>query len=355
MTYDSTMVAGSLDPLSVKATVSFQDFPVNSTLVVAVLDAGKTPQSIVAGIATAQPDSCLNQPVLMALCEISPSSRSGKEQLEFKVGGILANQPQFNPGTWNLNMTAAIFDSKNDLIQKSVSAVNLSITISGLTLTVIVPPQVQAFVDGVQQSPGTVRIGTTAGGHNVTVPAFLDVDNATRLRFDHWNDGTTKPNMTATIKSDTTIQAFYFEQYRLTVTGPQLTATGEGWYDSGTVATFSIAQTEAMGGVLGLLGGKMRFQGWYENGNLVTSSIAGVVTMDRPHALTARWQADYTLPVSVLVAIIILAALAYVAARKARRPRDQPQELPPPAQKVEQKKPRRRTPAVRTRRRKRSG
>jgi len=349
------MIAGSLNPLSVKATISFQEIPLNSTLVVAVLDMGKTPQSIVAGIATAQPDQCLNQPVLMAICDINPPSRSGQEQLEFKIGGILADQPRINPGTWNLNMTAAIFDSKNHLIQKSMSSVDLSITVTGLTLTVIVPPQVQVFVDGVQQPPGTARIPTTPGEHNVTVPTFLDVNNATRLRLDHWSDGTTKPNMTATIKSDTTIQAFYFEQYRLTITGSQLTTSGEGWYDSGTVATFSVAQTEAMSGVLGLIGGKMQFRGWYENRNLVTSSIAGVVTMDRPHTLTADWQADYTIPITVLVGIIIIAALVYGVARKARRPHDQHQESLHPVQKLEQKKTRSRTPAARPRRRKRSG
>ncbi|MGA8855590.1 MAG: hypothetical protein WB643_00325 [Candidatus Bathyarchaeia archaeon] len=355
LTYDSTIVAGSLTPLSVKATVSYLDVPLNSTLVVAVLDAGKVPQPIVAGIATSQPDPCFNQPVLMASCDINPSSRSGQEQLEFKVGGILADQPQINPGTWNLNMTAAVFDSKNNLIQKSVSTVNLSITITGLTLTVVVPPQVPALVDGVQQPLGTAKIVTTGGEHNVTVPAFVNVDNATRLKFDHWSDGTTKPNMTATIESDTMIQAFYVEQYQLTITGPQSEATGEGWYDSGSAAAFAVAPTEAMGGFLGLLGGKMQFQGWYENGKLVTSSIAGAVTMDHPHTLTAQWEADYTIPIAILVGIIILAAVAYVTARKALRPRsDIPQKVTSPAQKAQQKKTRKRTPPARSRRSRRS-
>jgi hypothetical protein len=70
--------------------------------------------------------------------------------------------------------------------------------------------------------------------------------------------------------------------------------------------------------MMGLLGGKWKFQGWYENGELLTRSINGSIIMRQPHYLIAQWEPDYTLPVLLFTIAALLALVLYVR-RKTER------------------------------------
>jgi len=319
LTHPSQTVAGSIEPIYVTATVNYNDtFPGNS-LAVGLLDAEMTPQRIIPGIAASSPDPCLNQFVLTAFCIINLSAPSGIEHFSFRIGGVLGGRRQ--PGTWKLNMTAALFDSSGALIPKTTSSVPFGIELTPVTLRMTVPTAVAVSVDGSQQPPGPAAVGVALGEHNITVPILVQVNPTTRLRFDHWQDGSTNANRTILIAGDTNLDAAYVTQNLLTITGPQTNSTGAGWYDEGTTAIFSVAQIEPMGGLSGILGGKLNFQGWYETGQLLARSPTASMAMNQPHTITAAWQGDYSEPTVIFGGIVIIFTFAYLLARRRAKPR----------------------------------
>ena len=306
-------IAGSLEPVPVTATVYYNDTKPGSSLIVAILDAAHTPQTIVPGFPTSSPDFCINQ-VPLAICQVHVSGASGAEQMEFKIGGIFGEKN--TTGNWTLNMTAELFDANGKPISKSVSTIIFGIELTPATLTVNVPGPVSVTVDGVKEPPGPGATGVTVGQHNIAVPALVQVNSTTRLLFDHWNDGSTESNRTIMVAGDTNFEAIYLTQNLLTILGPQMTSTGAGWYDSTSTATFSVTPTEPMVGLFGALGGELRFQGWYENGTLLTTSPTGLIPMSQSHMVTAVWQADYTIPGLIALAIIVIVVLAFLVIRK---------------------------------------
>lgn len=308
--YPTSFVAGSLNPISVTATVSYRNAEPGYSLLVGISNIGEGPAKIIPGIATSSPDRCVNQPILAAYCQVKPHNSTGVEHLEFKIGGILGD-PQ-KEGEWNLNMTAAFATTNNTLVENSGSTVLFTITVSSMILTLRVPAAVAVTVDGVQQPPGPVQLPVLAGAHNLSVPITTQVGNTTRLKFDSWADGFSVPNRTVTISSSRSYEAVYVTQYRLTITGQAASATGQGWYDAGSIATFSVANAEPMNGTIGLLGGKLRFQGWYEGNKLETNSSTDMIVMDKPHTLTVLWRPDYTIPLIITALVPIILVLAYL-------------------------------------------
>jgi hypothetical protein len=306
-------VAGSLDPIHVSATIFYNGSAPGNSLLVGILDADKTPQTVVAGIITRSSRPCANPP-LAAVCRMNISAGSGAEQLEFQIGGILGDKHGI--GRWNLNITAVLLDSANKLIPNSASSILFTIQLTPAIFTVIVPAAVTVYVDGVKQPPGPAQVPVVLGEHNVTLPTIAQVDATTRVRFDHWADGSTEANRTLFIANDTSFEIAYVTQHLLTITGPQLTSTGAGWYDENTTAAFSVAPVEPMSGHLGVLGGKLKFQGWYENGKLLTDQTSGTIIMNQPHTITAVWQTDYSLPALILLGILIVVALVYLFVRR---------------------------------------
>ncbi len=315
LTYPPQALAGGLIPIPITATVYYNNTIPGNTLVVGILDADLTPQRITPGLATSSPDPCADQSSLLAaLCPITLKAPSGAEHLSFKIGGILGGR--VTQGTWDLNITAALYDRNRGLIANSVSTTLFKIHLTPAAFKLIVPSAVNVTIDGVQQPPGSAQVGVALGRHNVTAPVLVQVDPLTRLRFDHWSDGLTEPNRTVVVNGDMSLEAVYVTQNLLTITGPQAASIGAGWYDQSETATFSVAALEPMAGILGMLGGKLRFQGWYENGGLITSETTGTIPMNQPHMIAAVWQADYTQPIVIFLAIAIILAFIYLIARR---------------------------------------
>jgi hypothetical protein len=324
--HPAAVIAGSQDPIPVTTTVYYNDTTPGYQLAVGILDAGAVPQNIIPGIVTTSTDPCLNQGELGAVCVIKIPAASGVEHIAFQIGGIFGGNHR--PGVWQLNITSAILDEQANLIPHSTSSTIFSIDLTPVTLNVVVPGSVAVSVDGAKQAPGPAAVGVALGQHNITVPALVQVDPTTRLRFDHWSGGSTETIHTVIVTGNVSVEAVYVTQNLLTIVGTGENTIGAGWYDADTIATFSANQYEPITGLLGAMGAKMTFQGWYENGQLITNSPNGTISMDKPHTLTGVWQADFTVPGGIIlgtVAAIVIACLA-VRRRKAksvrrRRPR----------------------------------
>ena len=108
-------------------------------------------------------------------------------------------------------------------------------------------------------------------------------------------------------------------QYLLTLESPLGRTEGEGWYDAGSYANFTVTPTEVSKGFPQLLGVAFFFDHWIdEHGNRVAS---GSLRMDSSHALRASWGArlaDWR-PALILVILIVAAVLALESRRRRLR------------------------------------
>jgi hypothetical protein len=275
---------------------------------VGILEMG-FPARIIPGVASSSPDKCIDQSALVALCDVKTNNPAGVEHLEFKIAGVLGDHNSV--GDWNLNVTTALVTS-NTLVPNSGNSIGFTISILPMKLTVQVPGGVVVSVDGAKQPPGPLQLPVSKGPHNLTLPAIVDVDNATRLRFSMWKDGYAQPNRTVTMTTSMTYEAVYVTQFRLKIDDQTASGKGEGWYDPGSIASYSVSDSQPMSGILGLLGGILRFQAWEQDGKFLSNSSVGLIIMDKPHVLTVLWRGDYTMPIIVIAALAIVIALAII-------------------------------------------
>jgi hypothetical protein len=320
--FPSSVVAGSLEPLPVSVTVPYNDTKPGFWLVVGIVDL-KSNRTIVPGSAEGSPSPCLNQPSAQALCQVQLQSASGVENLQFKIGGIFANA-RHAPGTWDLQMTAEILDT--NLIVLSRSNVSFTIKLAPISLIVDVPNNATIWVDGTASSGGNIAVAI--GPHSISVPILVTINDTERLRFDSWADGFTQPNRTLFVSSNMRLRVVYHPQYRLSINNsfPGVNVVGAGWYDNGSLASFSVPETQLSGGgVFDFLGAKVTFQGWFENGNLITINSSGTIDMNSPHTIIAQWTTDYTIPI-VLIAVVVAVCIGICLAL--RRPTRKSTKVP---------------------------
>lgn len=273
-----------------------------------VMDSGI--HKYVTGTATSSQNKCMlnsDQYSNVAFCRYTPKSSSGSDTITFTM--------QFSEKKeYSLNAWVGFQDSYSNVISDSLYHWPFPIAISGkLALEIQAPYPVVVTVDGVPQTPGQATLFDLAlGQHTISVPSTQPIDQFSRLRFDHWSDGSKETSRTMNLQDDTALSVLYATQYRLDLASLQVNtnAVGAGWYDSGSTATFSSASTQPIDGMLGMLGGKWVFQGWHEGNKLVTSSASGSVKMDRAHALTSQWAPDYTQPLIILGVVVIVVVLA---------------------------------------------
>jgi hypothetical protein len=199
--------------------------------------------------------------------------------------------------------------------------------VSSPTLTLSLPPRVQATLDG------TFTLNSTSGGvevkpgvHNINLIGLVALDSNRRLRFDHWNDGNPRANRTIDVgiaidSYDAHLEAIYVQQYRVTVTSDFSRTPNSDWYDEFQTITLSAPSQMAAEGIWGLLGAKVVFKGWYENGSLISSHTSFSLQITAPHNLTIVGVTDYneaTVPVSITSLLCIVLAVVLFAALRRR-------------------------------------
>jgi len=294
LTFPSSVRAGNLAPTLVSVAIPYTGVKAGFWFRVGIVDVN-TNNTIVPGTAEGSPSPCITQPIAEAVCETQLQSESGVENVQFRIGGIFANNRQ-PPGTWDLQMKAEILDSNLTVLSRS--AKSFAIDLAPSLLSINVPNNATFWVDGIASAEGIVPVGL--GPHSVAVPPIVTINDTERLRFESWADGITQPNRTVFVSSDAKLSVVYRNQYRLSIkTNVEgASVAGAGWYDEGSVASFSITGTEqSTGGFLDLLGAKATFQGWFENGNLIATEPSGSIEMNSPHMISAEWATDYSLPI----------------------------------------------------------
>ncbi len=188
------------------------------------------------------------------------------------------------------------------------------------TLTLDLPNQVKGTVDKKYSVSGSSQVPLSPGLHTITLPPTVAIDEKSRLRFDHWSDGSKSPNRTITLNSETTLKATYVTQYLLAVDSV-IPLKGSGWYDKGSTFSVSAPAPSPIVAELWILGGHWVFDGWYKDGAYLTNSRTSSITMDGPHSLQARWHQDYTIPLGILILLSLLVLVLIY--RRDRRKREQ--------------------------------
>ena len=301
--------ASTIPPAKVTATISYSGAQPGYYLQAGVFQLNDG--SLAKGSASASPENCVqNISETDAACTIPVTTSAGAGNFSF----LLTSRPQ---RLWDLILVAVLANRSLSILDNSESDYSFTIDVSvALTLQIMVPNLVTVSIDGANHSEGNIKLPLVTGSHNVTVPEIVQVNNDTRLKFEGWSDGETSANRTVLLDHDVNLEANYTQQYLLTINSPAA-VSGDGWYDKGTNATFSVNSTmQPMVGVLGYLGGRLEFQGWYDNDQLMTVSETGSILMNASHSIQARWYGDYAVPVGLIISTLILLSYAIVSLKR---------------------------------------
>ena len=161
-------------------------------------------------------------------------------------------------------------------------------------------------------APGTIQSGADPG---------------TQYRFSSWNLPTggqvTGGNLNQGINAPGVYTADYGTYYRLTFTSPLGEQKESAWYKAGTRAEWNLSVTQVpMSGILGF------FKGTFNAAN-----SRGSVVMDKPEDITITWEADYTLPLILIPAALLLVIICiYGLYALSRSPVNKPLPFYPTAQ-----------------------
>lgn len=161
-------------------------------------------------------------------------------------------------------------------------------------------------------APGTIQSGSDPG---------------TQYRFSSWNLPTgaqvTGGNLNQGINAPGVYTADYDTYYKLTFTSPLGEQKESAWYKAGTRAEWNLSVTQVpMSGILGF------FKGTFNAAN-----SRGSVVMDKPEDITITWEADYTLPLILIPAALLLAIICiYGLYALSRSPANKPVPFYPAAQ-----------------------
>ena len=144
-------------------------------------------------------------------------------------------------------------------------------------------------------------------------PSTCSGGEGTRYIFDTWNvDDVAEGSNPISVLMDSphSAVACYRTQYYLTVVSQHVPTEGEGWYDKGSVASFSVESPQDL--II-----QNVFTAW--NDDSASTSQSATIMMNSPKTVTANWREEYTqLYIIIIVIVAALATISIVAVRKHR-------------------------------------
>ena len=191
---------------------------------------------------------------------------------------------------------------------------------------------IDANPPNVSVGAGSRWYGSGESATTSTAQTKIDVDSGTQYAFQGWNlDGSPTVGNPVTVIMDKphTVTAVYKIRYYLKIVTSSGGAQGEGWYNQGDAAQFSVPPEVPLSSVLGIFGAKYIFESW--TGDYTGTSPSGTITMNGPHTITANWRTEYGqayLVIGVAVAIVIAVAALALRGRHVPKQKSTSQDLP---------------------------
>ena len=168
------------------------------------------------------------------------------------------------------------------------------------------------------------------------VPSSISGGESARYVFQQWTIDSAPASGTSveiTMNTPHTVIAHYKTQYLLTVSSDYGIVQGQGWYDAGSPATFSVTtEVDTSYGV------RQVFEKW--TGDMQSTSASTTITMDSPHTVTAVWRSDSTIlyatiALAICAAFVLGIGFTMLAVARLREPKRAPTPAPRPVAAVE--------------------
>jgi len=139
-------------------------------------------------------------------------------------------------------------------------------------------------------------------GSTATISVTSIEEPTTKHIFTGWSGDYSGDTATASVvmSSPKAITANWRTDYLLTIESTYGQPAGEGWYESGSTVTISVAPIE--GSII-----RQVFTGW--SGDFSGDTATASLTMDSPKAITANWRTDYTRLYMLIGLIVLIAAI----------------------------------------------
>ncbi|OGD54943.1 hypothetical protein A3K80_01915 [Candidatus Bathyarchaeota archaeon RBG_13_38_9] len=165
---------------------------------------------------------------------------------------------------------------------------------------------------------GIVKTRVKPGKYLVEVPQKINLTYNTRLSFIGWNDGSKSNPRLTYVQHNTNLSAEYEKEYYLNVNSSLGSTQGNGWYSTGSFATFSVPDLIYVPSIIQIIPDKYSFIKWTRDSDATTS--ISKIAMTSPKTVEANWQLDETPRILILLSTIIilfdLAILGYLAKRR---------------------------------------
>jgi uncharacterized repeat protein (TIGR02543 family) len=164
------------------------------------------------------------------------------------------------------------------------------------------PYKISIIVDGTSHAAPVSFVWPFYTKHTFSVSRCAGSEyEGTRYSFISWNDGNNLTSRTILVSefAVTDYNANYKTQHHLSLMSEYGDPQGEGWYDNGTIAEFSVSSPVDYGN-----GTRVVLEEW--SGDVNSTNLGFTVMMDAPKTISANWKRQHYLSVDVEPSGIIL-------------------------------------------------
>jgi len=133
---------------------------------------------------------------------------------------------------------------------------------------------------------GRIEIRVPMGDITIEAQNEIVTGRGSRRIFNEWKWFTKSNPTSVRITQNTDLYLTYKKQFHLSLNSPHGSPIGEGWYDAGTLARFSIEPLIDLSN-----GTRIVFRGW--TGDQESSNFQETVAIDKPKTLHANWKRQY--------------------------------------------------------------
>ncbi|RKZ28972.1 hypothetical protein DRQ36_09640, partial [bacterium] len=151
------------------------------------------------------------------------------------------------------------------------------------------------IVDGTEYLSPWSGVWVTGSSHDISTDSIQPGGAGIRYIFDGWADGIAARARTVAPETDSTFTANFTTQYYLTVdNGGHGVAAGEGWFDAGTVTSFSVSSPADE---------TTRDRYWFDywtgvgTGSYTGTNNPGFCTMNSPITETGNWLRQFRITI----------------------------------------------------------
>jgi len=214
---------------------------------------------------------------------------------------------------------------------------NAGFTALGMAIQALLDASVYSVTIDVNGLPSSSSTGIYVDGNKIgeakggdVVHLSLDLGTSHSVAVSEVVNGTTGTRYqcsaaTQTVVEEGPLKFTYKTQHYLTVISPYGSPRGEGWYDEGAIASFSVTSPVDYGN-----GTRHVFVRW--SGDSTSNETSSTITMSKPAEVTALWRVEITTQAPAIVGVrleyilaviivVIVAIVTIVVAKRKKRPK----------------------------------